>query len=277
MGVFYAGGVDSSYSLLTCLDEIDTMIVIYGFDFNFSEEEIEDSLKLHRPFADHLGKDLVPVETNHSDFVTNLNIGRSLIFGQTLASAALLLGLHRCYIGSGYCSAHLHPDGAHPVLDPYFGNGVTEFIHHDATVTRFDKTKAIATRADFLNNLRVCWRGHHENCGKCSKCIRTMIALRILGVEDGPFPPLESMKQVQNIVKTTSISFILELVVAAHNSGHKEIVRALKKGIRHHDRMQTILSLDRWLLGGWLKRRQARRAPMPHLSRPISRPDLEIF
>jgi hypothetical protein len=52
--------------------------------------------------------------------------------------------------------------------------------------TRIDKVLAIARNETALKHLRVCWQNPHGayNCGRCEKCMRTMVALKLAGVLD---------------------------------------------------------------------------------------------
>ena len=165
-GLFYAGGIDSSYSMIAHEHEVDVLITVLGFDMTMDEHEMEDNRVRNTAFARAHGKDIVFVESNHRIFLRRLGVSRTFVFGAMLASVALLLRLRRCYVASSHSVGHLRPEGSHPVLDGYYSNGSTEIVHDDVTVSRFGKTRAIAVRPDILGNLRVCWDYPNENCGQ---------------------------------------------------------------------------------------------------------------
>src|SRR3546814_21192122 len=49
------------------------------------------------------------------------------------------------------------------------------FVHDGASFGRVEKTTAIAAAGDPLKLLRVCGESkRHDNCSRCSKCLRTM-------------------------------------------------------------------------------------------------------
>ena len=50
-------------------------------------------------------------------------------------------------------------------------------------MTRIQKTEFISQFADTYNNLHVCWH-NSDNCGRCNKCVRTLVTMDILGVLD---------------------------------------------------------------------------------------------
>jgi hypothetical protein len=274
VGLFYAGGVDSSYSLIAHLDEIDLLVLVFGFDHTMSDDEMHESFERNRRFAASLGKEIVSVETNHSRFVFELGVSRTFIFGATLAACALLLGLKRAYIASSHSAANLMPQGSHPVLDPRFSNGATEIVHDDTSVTRLEKTRAIAERPEFLQNLRVCWELPNDNCGVCPKCLRTMTSLRLCGAE-GPFPPLGDVRRLREMAANSEVEYTVGMLMAARARGEVEIERELRKGLRRHDLNEALRYLDRALTGGWLQRRRRSRGSEADLVKVKLRPDLE--
>jgi hypothetical protein len=276
VGLFYAGGVDSSYSLITHLDEVESLVLAFGFDFGLSEEEIRESTLRNRTFAERLGKEFIPVETNHSQFVASLGVSRGFLHGASLSCMALLLGLRTCYIASSHSIAYMRPDGSHPILDPLFSNGTTEIVHDDASVSRLEKTWTVAKHRDVLDNLRVCWESHNENCGDCSKCLRTMTALRLCGVL-GPFPRLRT-KDIRRVGATAEVEYVVGMILAAREKGDKEVLRELKRGLREHDFKEVIRYLDQVLLSGRLRKWYSRRKSITEseLIKVDLRPDLDI-
>jgi hypothetical protein len=273
--LFYAGGVDSTYSLLSHEREIMTLISAVGFDFNLPRNVAEQVRQKNMRFAQKMGKQFIHVETNISRFVFNLGISRTFVFGAALACMGVLTGQKRCLVASSHSAANLKPEGSHPVLDHLFSNGITEFVH-DATVSRLRKTLTIAQNPEFLANLHVCWDQAGENCGRCSKCVRTMMALKLAGVQ-GPFHGELSVKLLKEMAAVTDYEYVVELVVGAHQAGDSEAVRAMKKGLRHHDFRDAVGSLDRAFFGGRVKRYLRNRSSEPEdLVLVELRPDINL-
>ena len=276
VGLFYAGGVDSSFSLLSHFDEVDLLIIAFGFDHTMSEAEVAASLERNGRFVERLGKEMVAVETNHSRFVSNLGVSRNFVFGATLASIALLLGPRRCYIASSHSTSNVMPDGSNPVLDGRFSNGVTEIVHDDVSVSRLDKTRAVAGRPHLLDNLRVCWELPNENCGACPKCVRTMTALRLCGAS-GPFPPLADLRRIGDMAARSEVEYIIGMLMAARATGDRAVERELRRGLRRHDWKEALRYLDQALFGGALRRaRRRRRDSEIGLVKVDLRPDLDL-
>ncbi len=77
---------------------------------------------------------------------------------------------------------HFQPYGSHPLIDPNYGSSDLVIRHVSPELTRLDKTRLVADWNAGLQNIKVCpanWPG--KNCGRCEKCIRTMLALIALG------------------------------------------------------------------------------------------------
>lgn len=274
--LFYAGGVDSSYSLIEHERELDTLVNVLGFDMHMDEEEMAASRARNTAFARSLGKEMLFVESNHRGFLRNLGVSRTFVFGAMLASTALLLGFRRCYIASSHSVGHLRPEGSHPTLDPLCSNGATEIVHDDVTVSRLDKTRAIAMRPDVLANLRVCWDQPNDNCGTCLKCLRTMVALRLCGVA-GPFPPLDHLGVVRRMASHTELDYVVEMALAAHRQGDVELCRRLRQGLRRHDFAEALRHLAYAVMGRKVRRpSRSRNALELELVKYDLRPDLDL-
>ena len=71
-------------------------------------------------------------------------------------------------------------------LVPLIGNERMEIIVDGCQYRRVDKIKNIADWDVARKHLNVCWRYTPDgsNCGKCPKCLRTQLALEILGKLD---------------------------------------------------------------------------------------------
>ena len=274
VGLLYAGGVDSSYSLLSHLEEIDALVIVFGFDHSMSDKEMRESVERNGRFAERLGKKLIPVETNHSRFLAELGVSRTFAYAATFAAIAELLGLRRCYVASSHSSSHMRPDGSHPALDSRFSNGATEIIHDDISVSRLEKTWAVAKHPKLLQNLRVCWEFPNHNCGECPKCLRTMTALRLCGAE-GPFPPFD-VRRVREMAAQSEVEYVISMLMAAHAQGEVEIERELRKGLRKHDWGEMLRYLDHALTGGRFLRLRRSRSAEADLVKVNLRPDIDL-
>jgi hypothetical protein len=94
--------------------------------------------------------------------------------------------LKTMYLPATHTYAELFPCGSHPLLDPLWSTETLEIVHDGCEATRVEKVARIAQSGAALRYLRVCWenRDGAYNCGRCEKCLRTMISLRVAGALD---------------------------------------------------------------------------------------------
>jgi hypothetical protein len=105
-----------------------------------------------------------------------------------MVSVGHLLSEHfsRFYIAAAHSQDELLPAGSHPRIDPLWSTERLEFIHDGVEATRLEKITLISRYDVALKTLRVCYlnpKGAY-NCGRCEKCLRTMIGLQLCGVLD---------------------------------------------------------------------------------------------
>jgi len=122
-------------------------------------------------------------------------VPRGILYGAFLLGAAMalggVLGTIRMAYGASY--AQLVPDGQHPLLVPLWSTEGTEVQDVGSEARRSEKILQIVARSPLaLQHLRVCFDGPRRamyNCGRCGKCVSTMLALRAAGVPDPPTFP----------------------------------------------------------------------------------------
>jgi hypothetical protein len=80
----------------------------------------------------------------------------------------------------------MEPHGSHPLLDPLFRTEEMELVHDGGEADRDEKVERIASHESVAKHLRVCWRNTDGayNCGRCEKCLRTMLSLLAVGALD---------------------------------------------------------------------------------------------
>lgn len=207
VGCFFSGGVDSFYSTLTHLDEITHLIFVKsGFDIYPPDKELSDkTLVALEAAANELGKPLIVMETNIRELAGRYSRWGFRYHGAALATAAQLLANHldRVIVPSSYQREELEPWGSHPALDYLWSSSYME-IHHDSVEpNRAEKVRAIAQNAVAMKHLKVCWKNPNSeyNCGRCEKCVRTMISLYAFGALEScaTFEDEIDMKLMENM------------------------------------------------------------------------------
>jgi hypothetical protein len=182
----FSGGVDAFYTLLQAGLPVDTIVYVIGYDVKLRERQrIEAVTRLVRDVAASLGIRPVIIATNLRRHPLHRATPWLRSFGGALAAAGHLLGadvgrLLTSSDGLGYA----HPEiGSRPDTDPLHGSRHLTIHHVAGGVTRLEKLRTIAAEPLVQRHLRVCWKnvGQSLNCGRCEKCVRTMVALDACG------------------------------------------------------------------------------------------------
>jgi hypothetical protein len=184
----FTRGVDSWFSVLTEMEGGERPHLLYApdLDRHYSPPRRREAARRTQASADRLGLPLLVVEIDVRTLVDRFVIWDDA-FGGVIAGIALTLGagVARFLLPAGYDPAHLAPNGGHPDLDPLWSTERTTVVHHGGDVARSAKVRRLATAPDALATLKVCWEEDiDDNCGRCRKCLRTMLQLAIAGALD---------------------------------------------------------------------------------------------
>ena len=260
VGAFFSGGVDSFYTFLKHQNEITDLILVHGFDIQLENTSLRKRVSENiNNVASSFGKNVIEIETNLRDFLNPFGWG--LGHGASLAAIGHLLYplFHRIYIPSTHTYANLFPWGSHPILDHLWSSEALEFLHDGCEATRVEKVAVLAKHEIALQTLRVCMasKSGSYNCGRCEKCLRTMINLRVTNALDR-CPTFDDELRIKNVLK-----------IVADNENTRSFVRenldALKRGQRDQELMnalQKVLNgprLSQKLLKGFKIRKRLKR------------------
>jgi hypothetical protein len=256
VALFFSGGVDGTYSLVKHEAEITHLVFIHGLEITLANRDLfRQALTRNEAAAERYGKILLPVETNLRELAAAHGLGNYLFQGAILAGVALALGFPRVYVGATFTYRDLHPWGTHPVLDPLWSTEATEIIHDGAEAHRTEKLARIAARPEALRFLRVCLGNSSEyNCGRCEKCWRTMLTLRLLGVRTDSFPPLSSVGRGPRIASEHERVFLADNLDLALRVGDREVARALRRSLWRYEFRQLVKLADSALADGRVRR-----------------------
>jgi hypothetical protein len=198
---FFSGGVDSFYTYLKhkaapeAADRVGSLILVNGFDIDRRNTRLWDrALENIGAVAEADHVELVVVRSNIQGLVEPILLW-DYTHGGCLAAVGLFLrrGFHRIYIPSTHSVAEQIPWGSNLALDGHWSTEGTTFVHDGTEATRLEKViSQIAGSPLALQHLRVCFANADGayNCGRCDKCLRTMINLYVAGVleKSGTFP-----------------------------------------------------------------------------------------
>ncbi len=260
VGAFFSGGVDSFYTFLKHQDEISKIILIHGFNRYYSETLRDRVTKEMRRVARDIGKPLIEVETNIRELSDQYADYTNHYVGSMLASVGLLLSpqFKKIYIPATNSYEYLEPEGTHPLLDPLWSTENMAFEHDGCEAYRVEKIARIAQSDVALRSLRVCFENGDDphNCGRCEKCIRTMVGLKAADALERctTFNEKLDIKAVSRlkIHHHGKIPYVEENLRALEKSGkYPDLAEALRmciKGYRH-DRLSVHLNenLDEFL------------------------------
>ena len=245
VGMFFSGGLDSFYTLLRhhhCAPEtrenIEELLLLWGFDVPPDVDEPFHAItRSAEQVAREVGKTLTVIRTNLRLALPVEASWTHLAHGPVMAGAALVLGKRykRLLIASSIAYRRLGQWGTHPATDPYYGTSLTAFLN-DGAVDRFQKTPLVAASDLAMKHLRVCTRPPFEgNCGRCPKCLRTMISLELLGSLDrcATLPPLDLRKvRRMNLGEGFGNRMYRSMWANARRAGREDIAKALATAIR---------------------------------------------
>ena len=240
VGCFFSGGVDSWYTFLKHQDEITDLIFIHGIDIHFWQTSLyERTLATIQSVADEYDKHLVVVKTNLRDF-SDSRMTYTSIIGPTLASVGHTLSDHfrKIYIAATHTYAEVMPPGSHPLVDPRFSSEALEFVHDGCEADRIAKTARIAQSEIALKTLRVCWENPDQvyNCGKCEKCLRTMIGLQIVG----------ALEQCTTFDEPLNLRRVARMPIPTISA--RELVKQTLKYLETNPNNRRLKSAIRWAL-----------------------------
>jgi hypothetical protein len=259
VGSMFSGGVDSSYTLLQKKSEITHLIMCSGFDSE-SENAWNKKLELQSRFSQSVGKKLLPVVSNAREWIEGRRISWLMGHGLFLSTLGGMLGMSRIYIPASHTYDELFPWGSHVLSDPMWSTESSEVIHHGAR-RRSQKVESLLSDEFIVNNLQVCWRDIQGNCGECSKCVRTMIAVTLLDGEVKALPALTDLKllSVLNTSDDGLAVFVEDLIILAKEKGHEQIYKKLRNSYRRYQLKLVLPQVDRYLFGGAIRRLSRKR------------------
>lgn len=220
-GLFFSLGVDSSYSLWKNSKDISHLLTVQGFDVYLWESGRYPLILQHlRKVSDAFGKELIHVTTNLRDLTDRIVDWPRLHHGSALASVGLALGkmFESMHLAASTTYDLLYPWGSHPLTDPLWSSETLRFIHDGCEANRLAKVRSLSESPAILESLRVCTiddAADVYNCGRCEKCLRTMISLHIAGAlqRASSLPrriDLESVRTMRVKVKPEKIKELID-------------------------------------------------------------------
>ncbi|MEM6460924.1 MAG: hypothetical protein AAF724_03320 [Pseudomonadota bacterium] len=180
-GLFFSGGVDSSYSLAEENEGLSALVTIIGADV--APEDLPRAKRLRSIAVDVAAEyQLKPIiVTSNIRDVSDRMIGWVEYHGAFLAAVRHMLAcdLEKQLVASSADNSSWNRRwGSHPALDKLWGTAGAQIEHH-GLVDRLSKIDRIAKEPVLMEHLRVCNR-EYEHCGACDSCRFMLTALDLL-------------------------------------------------------------------------------------------------
>ncbi len=252
----YSGGVDSGLTFARRRKQIDTLVLVLGFDVEGEDDVWSERIARHQRFADASGKNLIPIKTNAREFCVSRKICWNFGHGLFLASLAPMLGFKVLYVPSSHTYDQLEPWGSHPLTDPMWSTAVNTIVHCGGGYSRANKVRALCSEQLVLDNIQVCRRSNSHNCGACPKCVRTMLAFYLLDAHSAMLPELDDLKLLEWLKpRSSDDTLILEhAMILAKECENEAVFKQLRSYYKRYQLSELLPLLDRMLLGGFARR-----------------------
>lgn len=223
VATFFSGGIDS-WSVIVDNPDVTHLIFVRGLDIGPDSTELADDVERRlRAAAAELGRTLYVVETNVRQLSDQL-MPWDVYFACPLAAVALLLAplFERVLMTGDVDYETTVGQGADPLIDHLWSTEELEVAHACGRYSRVERTRMIADDPVAQRTLRVCWQNPNGvyNCGRCRKCLATLITLEALGVREAftSLPPtldltlLDEAVAVPNVLVLTLWQDILDTI-----------------------------------------------------------------
>lgn len=227
-GLFaFSGGVDAAYTFFkhlhgaagraTCPPA--AALLVHGMDIPLDRPEaFLGALARVRRMLDGTGVPAITIRTN----CRQLSMDWEQSYGLQLT--ACFLAFQGSFVaglkGSSEPYEHLvMPWGSTPLTDPLGSTESMRIVHDGCEASRSEKVDWLVTHSRACEDLRVCWEGPalDRNCGRCEKCVRTMLNFWCLGhAVPAAFPEPLTPERVatltpRNAVQRAELESILRL------------------------------------------------------------------
>lgn len=252
VGTGFSAGVDAFCTFIDHSNETTperfrlTHLTLHNVGSHLGNNEQErknlfqERYKLVKNFANEIGIDLIPIDSNLNDFfpVKSFNPTHSI---RNIAPIMLLQKLFGKYY---YSSSHKYEDcfvgprgGScyHEAISLHLlSTENLEFLSVGNQYSRVEKTKKIAKFEPTYRYLNVCWM-EFSNCSQCEKCLRTLLTLELSGQLD-KYSNIFDL----NIYRKTRDYFILKIDHNKQDFYYNEIINyAEQSGIKLKPKMFT--------------------------------------
>ena len=210
--LFFSGGVDATYTLLSHLEENPALVTVWGADIPWDNEDSWNrAIGFNQEVADRYNLELLTIRSNFRKSYCNDAIEDyccKLVgdwwwpsFHHSVAMMCLAAPLannqrEKLYFGSTH-SAKDRPEwgsyfiASDPKIDNFVRFANCQVVHDGYECSRYDKVKNICDYYADKNQkpyLRVCYLSNTgKNCGVCEKCASAIMSILLAGSDPHDF------------------------------------------------------------------------------------------
>lgn len=234
----FSGGLDSSFTAWRHKTGTDPLVmdlrycmIVHGFDIPLKKEAMfQRVFETGKAALQTLNLELIPVRTNCR---TIFSLNWLIWHGPAVAAC---LNLFKGVCGAGLlggtfgCRDQIFPYGSNPISDPLLSSAGFKVIHDGIAYSRLNKFKALVDWPAGYDTLRICFAGidknliEEGNCGKCSKCVRSLLRINFRGLPiPKSFPGFPSSSDILKIRPSAFEAHLWRIVVREAISSRQPI------------------------------------------------------
>lgn len=233
VATFFSGGVDS-FAAILAHPEVTDLIFVRGLDIlprMDHQEGLADHVEASlRDAAAELGKPLHVVETNVRELSDPLVRWESYSACPLVAVAHFFAPLFDRVLIAGDTDYETQPLMTVALLvNHLWSSEGLEMVDWGGRLNREQRTEMIARHPVARRTLRTCWENPDGayNCGRCRKCLLTMVSLEVIGARDGvtTFPSDLDLSPLAEAELNQPIALALweDLLDHVHDSGRTDL------------------------------------------------------
>jgi hypothetical protein len=237
VAAFFSGGVDS-FATILANPEITDLIFIRGVDILprlAHQEGLADRVEARlREATAELGKQLHVIETNVRDLTDPLVRWECYFSCPLLAVSHFFAPLFDRVLITGDADHETQPlMGTAMLIDHLWSSEGLEIEDFGGRLSRHQRVGMIAEDPVVRRTLRTCWENPEGayNCGRCRKCLQTMLSLELHGARQGveTFPPELDLDLLDGFKLDQQISLAIweDLLAAVREQGRTEMEPAV--------------------------------------------------
>jgi hypothetical protein len=238
VAAFFSGGVDSWATVLENPDVTD-LIFVRGLDLvpgAAHQADLADEVEARlRDGAGALGLALHVVETNVRRLSDPL-VRWEAYNANPMAAIALFFEplFARVLIAGDTDHETQVPLGTSRMVNQLWSTEQLEIVDDGGRLSREQRLRRIAAHPVVRQTLRVCWEnpGGAYNCGRCRKCLLTMISLEAIGAREqvATFPPQLDLAPLEQSEIRQPISLLLweDVLETTRAAGRSDLERAVE-------------------------------------------------